>query len=641
MRLGLWLGILLPFSFACLGHGPSAAEEPERADTHSRRQSKLDWPFDRLPSPAANADTRLAVAVQGDAAIVAKIIEQQGGRLITRTARVCTASIPVKAVAVLLDDPAVTRVTLGRPMRFYRNPHHMAAPAPKWEPPQRPLAERRPAVADPGLLKVLRGGSPLERAYTGKGVLVAVIEGAIPDFRHPDFRQPDGRTRFHAIWDMGAIGKGPDGFGYGKLYTREDIDRVIADGGPGLVFGDAADHMTQSLGVAAGNGSVRPDATGVAPEATLMAVNYGYSDQALIDAVAFLFGEADRLGMPCVISISAAISKLHGSPEDGEDLPSQALTDLVEAKAGRLLCVSAGNQASTPFHVRLEAAADDQVRQSWLGPVGEGDGQASLRVQSAKSDAVQLQLALVDRTAPEPGRTATPWMTPADFLQKGLHRFGLAVGDGTTAQVELSVVPQQRAGASVALWLRARMLAKGTRGLSIAVRCKGKGVVDGWGDVQLAPQSAAAGSPGRPPAGYVEPDALLTMCCPASARSVFAVGAYQWPSGQMTSYSQGGGRLHGEWKPLALAPVGIPATVPLDVTDKPGEPPYRTYAGTSCASPVFAGAAALYLQKEPRATVEQFVAKVRATSTLDEQTGRSANPACGYGKVNFLRLLTR
>ncbi|NDB35118.1 MAG: hypothetical protein EB023_07175, partial [Flavobacteriia bacterium] len=62
--------------------------------------------------------------------------------------------------------------------------------------------------------------------------------------------------------------------------------------------------------------------------------------------------------------------------------------------------------------------------------------------------------------------------------------------------------------------------------------------------------------------------------------------------------------------------------------------------GTSMASPVIAGMAALYLQKCPNATYQQFMADLQNTATVDQVTGATPNYAYGYGKADAQLLMT-
>jgi hypothetical protein len=119
------------------------------------------------------------------------------------------------------------------------------------------------------------------------------------------------------------------------------------------------------------------------------------------------------------------------------------------------------------------------------------------------------------------------------------------------------------------------------------------------------------------------------------------VGAFD-VAGPFADISQPGGRYGAEWKPLALAPVNVYAK-PLDSPHRGGlgGGSYRRYAGTSCASPVLAGAGALYLQRHPRATVRQFAAAVKRAARGDMHTGDVPSAKCGYGKIDFFDLVTK
>ncbi|MCS6819157.1 MAG: hypothetical protein NZ522_04340, partial [Chitinophagales bacterium] len=45
------------------------------------------------------------------------------------------------------------------------------------------------------------GFVPLTSGYSGKGVIVGIIDGGIY-WQHPDFKNPDGSTRIRFIWDQ-------------------------------------------------------------------------------------------------------------------------------------------------------------------------------------------------------------------------------------------------------------------------------------------------------------------------------------------------------------------------------------------------------------------------------------------------------
>jgi hypothetical protein len=146
------------------------------------------------------------------------------------------------------------------------------------------------------------------------------------------------------------------------------------------------------------------------------------------------------------------------------------------------------------------------------------------------------------------------------------------------------------------------------------------------------------------PEGFVMADHLRCILTPANGRSVIAAGACR-AGGLMESYSQSGGLYGSEWKPLALVPVHVPAAIPLDMPNLQKtlqhDQWYEEYSGTSCASPVMAGAGVLFLQKYPRATTSDFLATVKRTARASSETGTLPNAKAGYGILHFFDLLTK
>ena len=63
---------------------------------------------------------------------------------------------------------------------------------------------------------------------TGQGVIVAIIDTGI-DYTHKDFRNKDGTTRIINIWDQTIQGNPPDGFLFGTVYTREQINMALEE----------------------------------------------------------------------------------------------------------------------------------------------------------------------------------------------------------------------------------------------------------------------------------------------------------------------------------------------------------------------------------------------------------------------------
>ena len=81
------------------------------------------------------------------------------------------------------------------------------------------------------------GTRPESIPEKGTGVMVGICDWGF-DFTHENFRNADGTTRFQAIWDQSAEGGDtPMPYGYGRVYTREDINRALAGPDPTSTLG--------------------------------------------------------------------------------------------------------------------------------------------------------------------------------------------------------------------------------------------------------------------------------------------------------------------------------------------------------------------------------------------------------------------
>lgn len=185
------------------------------------------------------------------------------------------------------------------------------------------------------------GEFPLQMTYTGKGVLVGIIDDGIY-FQHDDFKNPDGSTRIRYIWDqfVGGSINPPSPYNYGQEWNWIDIDNGVCTH---VEPSSANSHGTNVAGIACGNGSATGTHKGVAPESEMIVVRVNYNSNFLarmVDAVDYIFKKADALGKPCVINTS--VGTYFGS-HDGKDFASQAIEYLLEERPGRAIVAAAGN----------------------------------------------------------------------------------------------------------------------------------------------------------------------------------------------------------------------------------------------------------------------------------------------------------
>ena len=208
---------------------------------------------------------------------------------------------------------------------------------------------------------LLRYPTASRSAYTGKGVVVGVMDIGF-DLTNPSFYSRDlSKYRVGSFWDMLDLeGQQTTDNGQqtvyglelpvGKAYTtKESILKKACSSDSRLQY-----HGSHTATTAAGSGYDSPY-IGMAPDADICLVSNAVSDDkelvpdslwdiygSAIDLLGFeyIFRYADKVNKPCVINFS------EGSHEDlwGEaQLYSIVLDSLV--RPGRLICSSAGNQS--------------------------------------------------------------------------------------------------------------------------------------------------------------------------------------------------------------------------------------------------------------------------------------------------------
>ena len=108
---------------------------------------------------------------------------------------------------------------------------------------------------------------------TGRNVIIAICDTGI-DYLHPDFIYADGTSKILYLWDQTISGTPPDGFYFGTEYTRDDINRAIAENNNTLST-DEVGSGTLLSGICAGLGNVNPQYQGIAKDSALIVIKLG------------------------------------------------------------------------------------------------------------------------------------------------------------------------------------------------------------------------------------------------------------------------------------------------------------------------------------------------------------------------------
>lgn len=200
----------------------------------------------------------------------------------------------------------------------------------------------------------------LPQAYTGKGVLVGIIDSGM-DYNHAAFRNADGSTRIKL-----ALVLSMESDDFDEYTSPEDIEQLTNDEA-------SRSHGTHVAGIAGGSIVEGLDKQGMAPEADLMICGLGYYlyDSYIISAITRMFDFAKEQGQPCVVNLSIGYSCFFHdgiSSEIVQCLKEYYKTE--EDKKGRIIVLASGNSAgyhSAIYTTLPEADSDGYNLKTVLG----------------------------------------------------------------------------------------------------------------------------------------------------------------------------------------------------------------------------------------------------------------------------------
>lgn len=317
---------------------------------YSQQRSKVSFAVARQLASPEKSDKQMSLLVKGNADRIKELVLQAGGIYKYTKGNISSVTIPVHAIGSLMNESGISRIEEGAPLL-------------------KPLMDDTMRYLN-NIIPIHNGNSPLTMPYTGKDIIIGVIDGGI-DYSHPDFQDTTGKTRIKYIWDhlQPASTNTPMPYNYGQEFTQSDIDGGLAVNHltgsiPNMIL-----HGTVISGIAAGNGNAVGQFKGAAPDADLIVVSIDFNlsdDQflsSIADAVDYIYNKADSLGKPCVINISAGT---YFGSHDGKDLSTQLIDNLVTAKNGRSLVCASGNAGNFPLHVHTSLNPGDTLF-TWLG----------------------------------------------------------------------------------------------------------------------------------------------------------------------------------------------------------------------------------------------------------------------------------
>lgn len=453
------------------------------------------------------------------------------------------------------------------------------------EKPKRYFYQITNPVSDSCIVQV----SGRDLSLTGKGVLLAVLDSGI-DITLPEFRKTDGSTRIRYLLDQ-TIGN--------REFSGEELDEFLLSGERNSLPGmDTSGHGTAVAGIAAASPVRREEGNyqGVATEAELLIVKLGIPEARsfprtteIMRGITWAIRKSLELGMPLVINLSFGNS--YGA-HDGASLIERFLDNAAEI--GRtVICVGSGNEGANGGHLAgsLERA-------------GSVAGLPSGRQPASFYRPAQIELAVAEY---EQTLNVQLWKNYSDSYRIFLRAPGgeeVQVPDWVNGgkyvleleETEILVYQGEPTPYTVAQEIYFDMLSSGRRYITSGIwtfRIEPVEVVTG--NYYFYLPAAAVRNAGT---GFYQSTPDVTLTIPSTASKVLTVGAYD---SVYQAYADFSGRGYANTdRTIGVVTAGFakPDIVAPGV-DVPAPNLYGGYTpvtGTSFATPIVAGAAALLME---------------------------------------------
>jgi subtilisin family serine protease len=492
---------------------------------------------------------------------------------------------------------------------------------------------------------VKQGQSPLPQGYDGSGVIMGIIDSGI-DFTHPDFKNPNGTTRILYLWDQ-TIPSGtysPFPYNYGREWTAAQINGSLCTHSDAPYWG----HGTHVSGIAAGNAQANGTHEGVASKSELIVVALNFTSTAttIADAVQYIFSKANALNKPCVIN--ASVGNYYGS-HDATDLQSKIIESQLQAQPGRVVVGAAGNAGNIKYHCKTQTTSLSDTLFTWLK---SGNGSFGYWFYADTQDVKNIRYTF---------GCNRPNYTNIGTIPACSYTYALnSIKTDTLKNANNKRIGYIKQSASInadGVYELFAIIYQDSTQYLWRIESWGNALHDAW-NFNFQSSNLPSVSQYWRMNKYRMPDTMSTLvsgfqCSP----HVITVGNYinkkSWydvnnnlqtenvTPGAISQNSSSGPTRKGLLKPdvaasgayifscmaLTLATAFNPTQVALGGYHVQG-------GGTSAASPVVAGLAALYLQKNPSATHLQVKNAITSCTYSDNFTGTLPNMLFGHGKLD-------
>lgn len=579
-------------------------------------------------------------------------LSKRGVAIGTITKNIATANIPLQQVSAIAAMPGIKRIEL--PLLFRKTDT---------------LTNKLTGAG-----RVLNGDSPLPGAFTGKNVLIGIIDDGI-DITHPEFLDASGKTKLRSLWNMDySGGTSPPGYFYGHAWASDSINaHIIRYNGGQIPLSDMkrkfgySFHGTPVTGLAAGNSGIAPRADIVSVALTALGDTILHSDR-IIDAIAYIYSKAQEADKKCVINISLGL--MDGAPHDGKSMVERAIDNFCEDKPDILVCTSAGNYGNTWKHWGgFPIHADSSFgffKCAYSAPL-------YFSIPKQYSNTLRISLTdskLRDQGAPNFHRDSifaqTPYLLVSDLIQNGPVTINTFLPNGTPSS-RLTFTAAHANDDYDELIVNVSELTSVSSNFDFHLYrfiWKGTGMVHAWFPFfNLHPAFVFSQNPYPNDPTYRSCDNDYTTVIPSHAYTVLSTGAYnvrncyvniqgnvvnQYPKCQLAYFTSRGPTADGRIKPDIINPGDNVLAPRSRMETFVGHEfilsaNWESFGGTSASSPISAGMAALIWEAHPNFIRDSVVARIKNNTYTDAHTntfGPVPNNVAGAGKADVFKALT-
>lgn len=554
------------------------------------------------------------------------------------------------------DKLAVAFVTLDEMTRLSYEPDVTYIDADMFAKPDNGMARAQSGI------DLLQQGVLNNTKYTGKGVIIGIIDSGI-DIKHLDFRMPGAdstKSRILYLWDQllsvttGEVTE--PSAKTGVLYSTSDINQDLTATPAGKVRSfDTNGHGTHVAGTAAGNGEGHPSKIhkGMAPEADIVVVKAGngsFSITNIINALKFIDSVGRVLNKPVVINMSLGGLSY---AQDGFAPHEQVVDQITNATTGRVVTISAGNNGGQQLHQRFTIPANSFVDVP-VNVVSYNNNYSSGQSFFMNFYASQQTNIAGEIVAPDGSSVINTTPGPQQSLNIQNGAYSIIVYNNTyqsnTVLSRLQMVVNKNNSSAISAqngnWIF-RVYNNSATPQTIHGWVVGQDNTFSTATLVNGDNNYVVGSPGTSSnaitvANYVGRNRWLNEV--SDPLGTWSSSAYN--EGRISLSSSAGPRRDEILKPeISAVGTNVISARSRSLAYGTGSNSetidyyYRAIAGTSMASPVVAGAAALLLQAKPTASFSEIKNAITSQADKDEYTTGAINNTWGYGKLNALKAM--